>query len=372
MSDYFAQAIPVDPRLQRAPKPLVKAYDIASVSFERPDLDKAVTFLSDFGLSRPVYEGDTVRLHAEAGYGPCCIIRKGPKPRFLGLGLYVAARADLERLAKEQGASAIEPAEGWPGAEQVRLTDPAGFEVRVVHGPKPDHPTVRTRLVQNARTETLRLNEGQRPPLRPSTVLKLGHAVMGVVDFFRTARWYMDMFGLIPSDIQTVGDGEPVLAFMRCDRGAEPADHHSVVIAQNADNLYSHAAYEVIDLDDVAMGQEYLLSRRHRHAWGVGRHLLGSQIFDYWRDPWGDKFEHFCDSDRFTADCPTGVSPLTSGGLYQWGPQPPADFESPKITPGFIWRTMKNVRASRELTFARLAKLIKAIDAPARSWTQKD
>jgi len=372
MSDYFGQSAPIDPRLQRTLKPLVKAYDIASVSFERPDLDKAVAFLSDFGLSRPIYEGDTVRLHAEAGYGPCCIIRQGPAARFVGLGLYVSTRDDLVLLAKQPGASSVEPAEGWPDAEQVRLIDPAGFEVRAVHGPKPDHPAVRQRLVQNVRDETLRLNEGQRPPLRPSTVLKLGHAVMGVVDFFRTARWYMDTFGLIPSDIQTIGDGEPALAFMRCDRGTEPADHHSVVIAQNADNLYSHAAFEVIDLDDVAMGQEYLLSRGHRHAWGVGRHLLGSQIFDYWRDPWGDKFEHFCDSDRFTADCPTGVSALTSGGLYQWGPPPPADFESPRITPRFVWRAIKNIRNSNELTFARMAKLKKAIDAPARAWARKD
>lgn len=372
MSDYFGPTAPLDPRVARAATPVVKVYDIASVTFERPDLPKAIAFLGDFGLSRPVFEGESVRLHAEAGYGPCCIIRKGPVPRFIGIGLYVASRDDLVTLSRQPGASLIEPAEGWPGAEQIRMTDPAGFEVRIVSGPKPDTPAVRDRLMQNPRDETIRLNEGQRPPVRPSTILKLGHAVMGVVDFFKTARWYMDMFGLIPSDVQTIGAGEPALAFMRCDRGDEPADHHSVVIAQNADNLYSHAAFEVIDLDDVAMGQEYLLSRGHRHAWGVGRHLLGSQIFDYWRDPWGDKFEHFCDSDRFTADCPTGVSPLTSGGLYQWGPQPPADFESPKITPRFVWRTLQNIRKSDELTLARMAQLKKAIDAPARGWTRKD
>ncbi|MFM1981364.1 MAG: hypothetical protein RJB22_83 [Pseudomonadota bacterium] len=372
MSDYFGQAMAVDHRLARATDPVVKVRDIACVTFERPDLQKAVDFLADFGLSRPVFDGGCVRLHAEAGSGPCCVIRQGPKPRFIGPSLVVATRADLDRLAAQPGASPVQPARDWPEADEVCLTDPAGFEVRVLWGPQPDTPAVRAQLAQNARAATLRLNEGQRPPLRPSTVLKLGHAVMGVVDFFSTARWYMDMFGLIASDIQTIGDGEPALAFLRCDRGDDPADHHSIVIAQNADNLFSHAAFEVIDLDDIAMGQEYLLSRGHRHAWGVGRHLLGSQIFDYWRDPWGDKFEHFCDSDRFTADCPTGVSPLTSGGLYQWGPEPPADFESPKITPRFIWRALRNIRNSTELTFARMAQLKRAIDAPARPWTRKD
>src|SRR5208283_3006890 len=26
----------------------------------------------------------------------------------------------------------------------------------------------------------------------------------------------------------------------------------------------------------------------------LGRHIPGSQIFDYWKDPWGDKPEHYC------------------------------------------------------------------------------
>ena len=32
-----------------------------------------------------------------------------------------------------------------------------------------------------------------------------------------------------------------------------------------------------------------LAARGYPHAWGVGRHILGSQIFDYWRDPFGHK-----------------------------------------------------------------------------------
>jgi Leu/Phe-tRNA-protein transferase len=73
---------------------------------------------------------------------------------------------------------------------------------------------------------------------------------LGAIEFETTARWYMDNFGLIPSDIQTLEDQTPVLAFMRCDRGKEPADHHTIVVAQNVANSYSHCAFEVIDLDD--------------------------------------------------------------------------------------------------------------------------
>ena len=32
--------------------------------------------------------------------------------------------------------------------------------------------------------------------------------------------------------------------------------------------------------------------------WGIGRHLLGSQVYDYWADPWGRVHEHWADTDR--------------------------------------------------------------------------
>ena len=50
---------------------------------------------------------------------------------------------------------------------------------------------------------------------------------------------------------------------------------------------YGHSSFEVVDADAVGMGQRVLLKRGWRHAWGIGRHILGSQIFDYWEDPWG-------------------------------------------------------------------------------------
>jgi len=32
------------------------------------------------------------------------------------------------------------------------------------------------------------------------------------------------------------------------------------------------------------MGHEYMRSQgSYKHIWGIGRHVLGSQVFDYWR-----------------------------------------------------------------------------------------
>lgn len=360
----------VDPRMGRAAAPVCKAWDIANVRFGRPDLDAQRRFLEDFGLVTSQARPERLSMRAAGGYGPCVLVEKTRKPAFLGVSLAVPAREDLDRLTALPGASAIEPAEDWAQGLQVRLRDPAGHAVRAVYGPQAALPAPRAPMMQNLLEARPRVNDMQRPPQGPSQIRRLGHAVINVVDFFACVRWYMDTFGLIASDVQTLPDGEPALVFMRCDRGDVPADHHTLVLVQHVVNDYGHCAFECIDVDDIAMGQEHLHARGWTHAWGLGRHLLGSQLFDYWRDPCGDKFEHFVDSDMFTADRPTDTSMLSTEGLYQWGPPLPKDFETPRLTLGFVWTAVRNVRASPEMTFRRMRALLKAVGAPSRPWAR--
>ena len=81
----------------------------------------------------------------------------------------------------------------------------------------------------------------------------------------------------------------------------------------------NHLSWEVGDLDDVYAGSEHLAAKNRSHEWGIGRHLLGSQIFDYWRDPWGHELEHWTDGDLFTAaDAPNKAS-MADLLDVQWG-----------------------------------------------------
>jgi catechol 2,3-dioxygenase-like lactoylglutathione lyase family enzyme len=125
-------------------------------------------------------------------------------------------------------------------------------------------------------TLPIRVNDTQRPPREPPQVTKLGHLVIETSDFDKSARWYMDTLGLIPSDVMCLPDGAPVGAFMRLDRGKEPSDHHTVFVATGLEPGVDHVAFEVVDLDAVEMGQQVMMAANYRHAWGVGRHLLGS------------------------------------------------------------------------------------------------
>ena len=126
-------------------------------------------------------------------------------------------------------------------------------------------------------------------------------------------------------------------------------------------------AFEVVDLDAVEMGQQVLMARRYKHAWGVGRHLLGSQIFDYWRDPWGQKHEHYADGDLFDASVPAGYHLMDRAGLYQWGPDLPNDFVDARLTPRRVWGLLRRSMTDRN-HLKTMMGLKAAMSQPVRAW----
>ena len=66
-------------------------------------------------------------------------------------------------------------------------------------------------------------------------------------------------------------------------------------------------------------GHEHLKQTGHRHWWGVGRHILGSQVFDYWLDPWGHEMEHWTDGDQLRAADGGGIGAVQDLLRVQWG-----------------------------------------------------
>lgn len=348
------------PQPARHPDPTVRAQALAYLLFERPDLDKAEQFLNDFGLQTALRSPNTLYLRG-AGPEPFCYrVQRAEKPRFVGFGFAVSSREDLIRLSQLPGASAIEAAAYPGGGERVCLIDPSGFRVEAIHGQTPSEVLPhRDALPCNTAVHQPRINDTQRPPVNPPEVLRLGHLVLEVADFQATCGWYTEHFGLIPSDVQVLPDGSPAVVFMRLDLGDTPADHHTLAMAQGFMPLYSHSACEVIDADAVGMGQRILKERGWKHAWGIGRHILGSQIFDYWQDPWGAKHEHYCDGDVFTADHPMGVHPVSREAMAQWGQDMPASFTKPKLTPAALRGLVHNLRHSPDLSLKKLITLAK-------------
>ncbi len=344
----------------RHDNPTVKATGLSYLIFDRPDLARSEEFLKDFGL-RGVTSANGHLFFRGTDTSPFCyVVRRAPKARFVGFGLRVESVRDLESLARLPGASPVEPL-SWPGGGYcVHLTDPSGFRVDAVAEQASTQPLPhRAALPLNSVDATARVNGTQRLENAPPDIIRLGHLVLEVADYQATCAWYTRHFGFIPSDVLVLPDGSPAVAFMRLNLGNTPADHHTLALAQGFAPMYSHSAFELIDADAVGMGQRVLRERHRKHAWGIGRHILGSQIFDYWEDPWADKHEHYCDGDLFTEDQPTGFHPATREGMWQWGEPMPRSFTKPKITPASLAALIRNLRRSPDLSVGKLGTLVR-------------
>jgi catechol 2,3-dioxygenase-like lactoylglutathione lyase family enzyme len=298
----------------------IKVRDIAFVRFSAPDLEKMERFLGDFGLVTAERSGDALYVRGTDPSPWLHSTRRG-EAGFIGIGLEAASAEDLSIAAGLEGASPIEELKDPAGGLCVRFTDPDGFQVEVVHGRRGVEPLpVRRSLPFNKGSEHPRLGAFQRLERGPSQVKRLGHAVIRVADFRRSEAWYKQRFGFLSSDEIYLGERDNlVTAFMRCDRGEEYTDHHTLLCVGLGEPGFDHCAFEVEDFDAVMLGHEQLETGGYEHVMGVGRHILGSQIYDYWRDPWGHTLEHYTDGDLLNASSPTGLYDPREALGTQWG-----------------------------------------------------
>lgn len=304
---------------------MIRVKDLAYVRFRAPDLDLAERFLSDFGLTRSARTETALYMRPADAVHHAYVAELGP-PEFIGFAFEADALDDLKALSSAETASAVAPIEEPGGGARVVLTDPDGFQVEVVHGierPAPLSPSATN--LYNWGSERTRLGDAKRLERGPAIVKRLGHVVIITTDFQRSDAFYKAHFGLISSD-EIYRDDEPertMMAFSRVDRGGDYVDHHTLAAMEGPAAAFHHAAFEVENFDSVLLGHEHLKAQGYEHALGVGRHVLGSQIFDYWLDPWGRRLEHWADGDLLNKASGTARAPLSVAMGRQWGPTVP-------------------------------------------------
>ncbi|OGL20405.1 MAG: hypothetical protein A3F92_11040 [Candidatus Rokubacteria bacterium RIFCSPLOWO2_12_FULL_71_22] len=349
--------------------PIIKVRDVAYVRFRKPDLAVMQDYLRDFGLAPSARTDEALYMRGASPMHHVYIVERGKRSEYVGLGFLAADEADLARIAAVPGASAVHESPEPGGGARVVLRDPAGFSVDVVWGMRELAALpLRPALPFNTAAQKARVNRPRQAWVGPAEVHRLGHVVLQTVEFSRTTAWYMANFGLLPSDVLLLHDHAPVVVFLRCHRGTVPTDHHTLVVSAGIHNGLDHCAFEVQDLDAVANGAQWLQSRGWRQSWGVGRHLLGSQIFDYQLDPYGTTMEHYADGDVLDAAYPVGFHRFDKQGLYHWGPDLPARFIDQSMTPAKALGLLKVLTGGGETSLARLRGLKKALDTPARPW----
>ena len=300
---------------------LAAVHSLDHVGFDVPDLEEARRFYETFGLD--VQDGTdpagSKRLEVRAHGDPRAWLFIGQsktarkKLGWLSFGAYEedmpAIHARLDKLAKRVAA----PSTREPHA--MFYEGPHGVVLEVRATPKrtvdqPDSPVHRPR--DNARGAPLRSKSWAVKPTR------LSHALVFSPDIAETVAFYTEALGL------RVSDDSPGIVFLHTPHGG---DHHLVAFARSTSSGLHHVSWSVPSFDDVGLGAMQMSEKGYVRGWGVGRHVLGSNYFQYVRDPWGSYSEYSFDIDHIPSDLDWPASSQSpEDGFYLWGPNVPEDF----------------------------------------------
>ena len=305
--------------------PVIKVTDIAYGKLRSPDLDLQEEFMTRFGLVKSARTKNALYMRGTDPPHHIHVTELG-EPKFVGLAYYAASEEDLQKVAKVSGASGVENIDEPGGGKRVRLKEPNGYQIEVVWGIE-QLPEIKAprQMINSGYAPHARAGAAMRIPKGASRVKRVGHGVMGTPKLKETIQWFRDTLGLICSDDVYAGEKDHLIgSFNRCDRGDEFVDHHVFFALQHGHAGLNHISFEVQDIDDVFMGHYFMRDYgKYEHMWGIGRHLLGSQVYDYWADPWGRIHEHWADSDRFNIKNGSNLISAEEGLKSQWGEPPP-------------------------------------------------
>lgn len=312
-------------------EPIIKVTDIAWGRIRSPDLDVQEEFLTNFGMVRAERTNDALFMRGTDPDHHIHVTEKGDSG-FISLAFNAASEADLHKLAAEaESSSGVQDLDEPGGGKRVLLTEPNGYGIEVVWGIEDHAPLEVDRHVYNLSNvdKYARAGELWREEQGPSHVKRIGHGVIGTPKLRESIDWMRHHIGLVGTDDVFVENDEDkvVASFNRIDAGPKYVDHHVFLFIHNEKAGLNHVSFEVPDFDDVMMGHEYLIGKdKYKHVWGLGRHVLGSQIYDYWMDPWDRVHEHWCDTDVLNADYGSKLIPAEEGFGSQWGEPAPAEF----------------------------------------------
>ncbi|GAA4131596.1 VOC family protein [Aminobacter aganoensis] len=308
----------------------IRLKQLAYVTYAVPDLDLIERFLGDFGLARNLRTDEVLYMRGTGSEQYLYVAEKSAKAEYISLAFEVQSRQDLEVASMVPGASPLEKLKGPGGGTRVRLTSPGGQRIDLVHGIAELAPLpVRETFPLNISDRQPRKNRPVRQRAEATPILRLGHCALWVKDGEAELAWFLKHLELVASDYICIpGEPEPKVigAFLRLDRGVDFVEHHCILINESIHSGCHHASFEVLDLDAVFAAHEHLKAQDWSLDAGIGRHYLGSLIYDYWTDPFGNRIEHYTDSDIVNHEY---VPTRFVGGAEettQWGMAPPPEF----------------------------------------------
>lgn len=292
----------------------MKATGLLHIGLQVPRLEVGKTFYEDFGM-RAEEQSTTLTLRCPGRDQDQLVLSEGRDKRLRHVAFSVPPGSldEFQRSLERAGVALIDEPPGSPPGG-LWLRDPDGGPVNLREEKPSDtvHPDRR----HNHGSDVQRVDEAWWPTvldLQPAP-RRLGHTLFFTPDLARAERFYTTVLGFRVSDrIPGIG------VFLNVGSG----DHHVFGFLASSHRGLHHASFEVTGLDDIVMGARTMADRGHQLQWGLGRHTLGSNLFQYVRDPWGSWVEYFSDIDKIT----DGWQPRDwDGPPAVWCPLMPEEF----------------------------------------------
>jgi catechol 2,3-dioxygenase-like lactoylglutathione lyase family enzyme len=282
-----------------------------------PDLDEETKFLQTFGL-RVVRHGDVLHVRASASEHVWArIIQADVKAvAFVSVGCYAEDYDQICHQVGEAGGMAVSPHPAG-SVDGFWFEDPHGMLVQLRVAPKlmPDEKAA----MPSGNVPAGIQGAAFRSSMAGAVPRRLAHLLFFTPDVKRSVDFYERALGVKVADRSA-----DIVAFTYARHGC---DHHLLAFFKSHAKGIHHSAWDVDSIEQVGLGSSRMRQAGYDLQWGVGRHVLGSNYFNYVRDTSGTWWEHSCHIDYIPAGMPwDGGDHHPDNSLYLWGPDVPPEF----------------------------------------------
>ncbi len=294
-----------------------------------PDLLVAEKFYVAFGLDvRRTGHGEGARLNLYTFGHPhrwATVLHAGERKQlqYFSFGIYADDEPVFRQRINERGIGVAPHPLG--DGKGLWLRDPDGTAVQLVVAGKvsPSAPSPASAVPPVPPGQGAAPSRSKVAPVHPRY---LSHILKFTPDVTAQVEFCTSFLGLRLSDHS--GD---IIAFTHTPHGS---DHHLLAFAKSHAPGLHHSSWDVGSADEVGKGMEQMRNAGWGKGWGVGRHVLGSNFFNYVEDPWGSFCEYSAGIDFIPPDLdwPAADHP-PEDSLYVWGPAVPENFISNQEQP---------------------------------------
>jgi catechol 2,3-dioxygenase-like lactoylglutathione lyase family enzyme len=299
---------------------LLGVHSIDHFCFAVPDLAAARDFYTSFGLQATARNQGLALATAGQSHRWGQLV-EGPSKQlqYVSFGAFADDLPRFVHRLKQHGIERLDPPPGLGDSpdNSVWLRSPQGHlvEIRAADKVSPNEPSAFV-LDPPASVNRGTIRRSEAPRVFPR---RLSHVALFTADVGGSIEFFRDILGLRLSDRSL-----DIVAFMH---GVHGSDHHLIALITSSGPGFHHCSWDMGSVQDVGLGTSQMAAKGHAAGWGLGRHVLGSNYFQYVRDPWGSYSEYSagmdyvpCGTDWQASDSPPEDS------MYLWGPPPPPDF----------------------------------------------